>query len=83
MIRQLAILFISILTCSTACPQGNRNGSPSNEGAPKVFTNPVIGQDGPDPTVLRDTDGTFWLYNTADLLSIWHSDDLVTWQRAG
>lgn len=48
-----------------------------------VYRNPVIGQDGPDPTVLRDTDGTFWLYNTADLLSIWHSDDLVTWQRAG
>ena len=48
-----------------------------------VYRNPVIGRDGPDPTVLRDTDGTFWLYNTADLLSIWHSDDLVTWQRAG
>ena len=48
-----------------------------------AFRNPVIGQDGPDPTVLRDTDGTFWLYDTADLLSIWHSDDLVTWQRAG
>ena len=48
-----------------------------------VYRNPIIGRDGPDPTVLRDTDGTFWLYNTADLLSIWHSDDLVTWQRAG
>ena len=66
-----------------ACSQGNRSWSPSDNGTAKTYTNPVIGQDGPDPTVLRDADGTFWLYNTADLLSIWHSDDLVTWQRAG
>ena len=61
-------------TLSTAC---------AGRTAETVCHNPIIGQDGPDPTVLRDTDGTFWLYNTADLLSIWHSDDLVTWQRAG
>lgn len=48
-----------------------------------LFRNPVIGQDGPDPTVLRDKDGTFWLYDTADLLAIWHSDDLVSWRRVG
>ena len=61
-------------TLSTAC---------AGRTAETVCHNPIIGQDGPDPTVLRDTDGTFWLYNTADLLSIWHSDDLVTWQRVG
>lgn len=66
-----------------ACSQGNRSWSPSDNGTAKTYTNPVIGQDGPDPTVLRDADGTFWLYNTANLLSIWHSDDLVSWQRAG
>lgn len=66
-----------------ACSQGNRSWSPSDNDTAKSYTNPVIGQDGPDPTVLRDADGTFWLYSTADLLSIWHSDDLVTWQRIG
>ena len=59
------------------------HGTDKEQTATALFANPVIGQDGPDPTVLRDTDGTFWLYDTADLLAIWHSDDLVNWERVG
>lgn len=75
---------LSLLLCtllhigSTDTPAATQPTQPT-----RSYTNPVIGQDGPDPTVLRDKDGTFWLYDTADLLAIWHSDDLVTWRRAG
>lgn len=51
--------------------------------AADTYSNPVINHDGPDPTIIRDNDGTFWLYNTAGLLSIWKSPDMVVWTRVG
>ena len=78
MIGSLSLLLSSVLCLSCS------NGNIKVEQAPtEVYRNPAIGQDGPDPTVLRDSDGTFWLYNTADLLAIWRSDDMVSWQRVG
>ena len=74
------LLYPALLAVLCTCCASNLD---PGQAPTNVFRNPVIGQDGPDPTVLRDTDGTFWLYNTADLLSIWHSDDLVNWQRVG
>jgi len=79
--KKNTLRFAVLLICLTACCY-MASQSLGRTGAGE-FRNPVIGQDGPDPTVLRDKDGTFWLYDTADLLAIWHSDDLVSWQRVG
>ena len=76
-----ALLIASAASLTAATQSCSRQASSTPETA--TFANPIIGQDGPDPTVLRDTDGSFWLYNTADLLSIWHSPDLVTWEKTG
>lgn len=73
------ILLLSLGVCCIALRATEKN--PVGESG--EFRNPVIGQDGPDPTVLRDADGTFWLYDTADLLAIWRSEDLVDWHRIG
>jgi len=73
-------LAIPLLCLTACCYMASKS---LGETCAVEFRNPVIGQDGPDPTVLRDKDGTFWLYDTADLLAIWHSDDLVSWQRVG
>lgn len=50
-----------------------------------TYQNPVIAVSAPDPTVLRDTDGTYYLYATEDIrnLPIYKSDNLVDWQLVG
>lgn len=35
--------------------------------AQETYTNPIINRSLPDPTVLRDADGTYWLYATEDI----------------
>lgn len=49
------------------------------------YTNPVINSSAPDPTVLRDTDGTYYLYATEDIrnVPIYRSSDLVNWELTG
>ena len=47
------------------------------------YTNPIIRQSVPDPTVLRDTDGYYYLYGTEDLgwIPVFRSIDMVDWER--
>ena len=50
-----------------------------------TYQNPIIRYSLPDPTVLRDDDGTYWLYATEDThnVPIWYSTDLVHWTFSG
>ncbi len=53
-----------------------------------TYTNPVIAANFPDPTALRDVDGTYWVYGTRGdhpqaNIQIAHSTDLVHWTRLG
>jgi levanase/fructan beta-fructosidase len=50
-----------------------------------MYANPVMSQNMPDPTVIRDSEGTFWMYATEDIrnVPIFCSRDMVTWQFAG
>ncbi len=63
---------------------GNPGGNPGGEEKPKVKTyrNPIISNSVPDPTVLRDDDGTFYLYGTEDMgyTPCFKSTDLVNWE---
>ncbi|MGN0232929.1 MAG: family 43 glycosylhydrolase [Bacteroidaceae bacterium] len=49
--------------------------------AQKTFKNPVFNQDTPDPTVVRDPDGTFYAYGTGGTCR--KSTDLATWTNVG
>lgn len=49
------------------------------------FTEPVIKDSAPDPTVIKADDGDYYLYATEDLrnVPIYRSSDLFHWQLAG
>lgn len=53
--------------------------------ARKTYTNPVIMQTTPDPTVIRAEDGFFYLYGTEDTYNvpIYRSRNLVDWTFVG
>lgn len=57
----------------------------SQASAEKVYRNPVIEQSLPDPTVLRASDGYFYLYATEDIrhTPIFRSENLVDWVFLG
>ena len=45
------------------------------------YTNPVIGRDAPDPSIIRADNGYFYLYATGEV--IYKSQDLVNWDYVG
>ena len=61
-----------------ACGNSQKNG-----GQTVTYTNPVIATDAPDPSVIRADDGSYYLYATGHGYSIFHSEDLVAWERVG
>jgi arabinan endo-1,5-alpha-L-arabinosidase len=55
-----------------------------------AYSNPVLGNDAPDPAAIRAPDGTFYAYTTQSYhdavfvnLPVLRSDDLVHWRLAG
>ena len=53
--------------------------------AQDTYTNPIIDRSLPDPTVIRDGDGTYWLYATEDIhnVPIYKSTNLIDWEFVG
>ena len=48
-----------------------------------TFTNPILGGDYPDPTILRDGEDYYMTHSAFDYvpgLVVWHSRDLVHWE---
>jgi beta-xylosidase len=67
---------------AAAHSETDRNAAP----APTYFTNPVLAHDFPDPTVLRGSDGVFYVYATmggGHHIQVASSPDLVAWQYHG
>jgi len=54
-------------------------------GAQTQYSNPVIDQSLPDPTVIKAPDGYFYLYATENIknVPIYRSKDLVNWRSVG
>ncbi len=54
-------------------------------GMAETYTNPVINQSAPDPTVIRADDGSYYLYATENTrnVPIFRSSDLVDWELIG
>lgn len=91
MIKRLFSLALVVLTCSISCgarqhPDKDSGSSSSDPKEVTTYTNPIIDQDLPDPTVLRDDDGTFYLMATESSIPnipIFKSRDLVHWVQVG
>lgn len=64
---------IALCLASTTCHADN------------TFSNPVITNSAPDPTIIRAADGCFYLYATEDTYNvpIYKSADLVNWSLVG
>ena len=67
---------------AAALSETDRKAAP----APTYFTNPVLAHDFPDPTVLRGSDGVFYVYATmggGHHIQVASSPDLVAWEYHG
>lgn len=75
--RLIVFLLLLFLFCSFT--------EEENQNPPGTYMNPVINRSLPDPTIIRDKEGVFYLYSTesARNLPIYKSEDLVNWQFAG
>ena len=55
------------------------------ENTTATYTNPVINNNAPDPTVIRAKDGTFYAYSTMQRgnVPVYKSQDMVNWEFVG
>lgn len=69
-----------------SCEGNGQKEEPSQETPPTTYNNPVSNLILPDPSVIRDSDGTFYLYASDESvkgLPIVKSKDLVNWSQSG
>lgn len=85
------VLLAGVMLLS-ACSSGNDKNveilQPDNDGDEETteqYSNPVINESVPDPTVIRTADGHYYLYGTEDIrnIPIFRSDDMVEWTQVG
>ena len=77
--------FLSFLSISSALLFGIGLTQTVSAKSKEYYSNPVINQSAPDPTVIRSDDGTYYLYATENVrnVPIFKSDDLVNWELVG
>lgn len=57
--------------------------SGTGKAASVTFTNPILGGDYPDPTIMREGEDYYMTHSSFDYnpgLIVWHSTDLVNWE---
>lgn len=73
------LIFLLILCCSVW-------SLPAQNNAVNTYSNPVIGGDIPDPTVIRVGDDYFAAgtsHNRVPMYPLYHSKDLINWEKLG
>jgi len=82
----LLLCLCLFLTISPGC-NNRKDGHEENDAKDKnsYYSNPVINQSLPDPTIIRAQDGYYYLYATEDTrnIPIYKSRDLIDWTFAG
>ena len=75
--RYLYLLAAVAMICSCA--------GAKRENTTATYTNPVINNNAPDPTVIRAKDGTFYAYSTMQRgnVPVYRSQDMVNWEFVG
>lgn len=86
-------LAVAALLSFHACDKdsGNINRNPFENGGASSgyvrtsYTNPVVNESIPDPTVIRGDDGLFYMMGTEDVrnMVIYKSKDMITWAKHG
>ena len=78
------LLFLIIANVVAACEKNNQ-GQVNGPDDENKYKNPVVGYSLPDPTVIKASDGYFYLYATEDTrnVPIHKSADLVNWSFVG
>ena len=84
-ITQISIVVIACLGLLESCGSGKNNAEKTvvNDQA-NTYQNPVLGGDYPDPSVLRVGEDFYMTHSSFEYypgLLIWHSTDLVNWER--
>lgn len=71
--------------CSVSAQNSSTTGMKETGTGRKVYNNPVIRESVPDPTAMRISDGTYYLYGTENIrnMPIYKSDDMVNWTFVG
>jgi arabinan endo-1,5-alpha-L-arabinosidase len=91
------VALFAIFALTGACARGTSVLAAPSAGAVRTYTNPVLDQDFPDPTVIRAADGAYYAYatqgearrsqadSTLDFLNlqVLRTSDLVHWTRLG
>lgn len=83
--RQLLMTgLLSVALCACSDNETKANDGVQNPVEDKVmYTNPVIGADTPDPSIIKADDGYFYLYNTGGNAYYHRSKDLCHWEFLG
>lgn len=76
-ITSLSLLFIN---CSDS-----KNDTTDKEKVKQIYSNPILNFSMPDPTIIKDDNGFFYLYATEDIrnVPIFRSKDLINWTNVG
>jgi len=82
-ILSIALLFSSV-GCS-GCNDSKEHEEEPKTGTENIYSNPVVDRSLPDPTIIKGTDGYFYLYATEDIRNtpIYKSQNLVDWTFVG
>ena len=79
--KKIIIPYLLLAAALTGCSQGNADWKPDQSTTvPKVYTNPVLGSDAPEPSVIRADNGSWYLFSDN---TIHRSSDLVSWETVG
>jgi len=74
------IICLSVLFCIVSITlRAQENAATQNNSS--TYSNPIINHDGPDPSVLKDKNGWFYLFSTGE--RIWKSKNMVDWMFVG
>ncbi|MCW0481881.1 family 43 glycosylhydrolase [Gaoshiqia sediminis] len=82
------ILIILSVLLIASCSRGTSQKSDAQvkDTAENFYQNPVLGGDYPDPSIFRDGGDYYMTHSSFDYypgLLVWHSTDLINWQRVG
>lgn len=70
-----SIVCLSLLFCTKSA------SAHSQDIKETTYNNPIINHDGPDPSVLKDKNGWFYLFSTGE--NIWKSKNMTDWMFVG
>lgn len=88
----LYVFILALLSCSSEGDENESNKNGDDDNLPSIvkYENPVINENCPDPSIIKASDGYFYVYTTQNNLPgniryipIHKSKDLVHWEYIG